>query len=206
MKKVLLVACVTVLCQLATQAQTLKTFFGDKTQNLTYLGVDFTQARYLGETALNAADFRDKMVPSFNDVVVNESKKFDVAEAFNHPVTNDLSQVTKINAGLDESKLKSDNVADFSRLKDADIQQVASHYSGKGVGLLFVIEGLDKGQKKGSLYVVLIDLDKKKVLKSQRYIHEPQGFGMRNYWLNLIYKTLQDFKKGEYKAWAASNS
>lgn len=206
MKKVLLAACAIVLCQVAVQAQTLKAFFGDKTQQLTYLGADFSQARYLGETALNAADFRDRTVPSFNDVVVNESKKFDIVEAFNHPVTNDLSQVTKINAGLDENKLKSDNSADFDRLKDADIQKVAGHYSGKGVGLLFVIEGLDKGQKKGSLYVVLIDLDKKKVLLSQRYVHEPQGFGVRNYWLNLIYKTLQNVKKGDYKKWAAANS
>ncbi|HEY0272276.1 MAG TPA: hypothetical protein VGC22_03775 [Chitinophaga sp.] len=206
MKKFLLIAGFLLAGQLAVQAQALKTFFADSKANLTYLGVDFTQARYLGETALNTADFKSKVVPSFNDVIVNEAKKFDIAGAFRHPVKNDLTQVTKANEGLDEEKLKSSEATDFERLKDADIAKVAAHYSGSGVGLLFIMEAMDKGQKKGAVYAVLIDLDHKKVLLSQRYVHSAQGFTLRNYWLHVIYETINDIDNHDYKKWVSANS
>ncbi|PUZ30377.1 hypothetical protein GA0116948_101403 [Chitinophaga costaii] len=206
MKKILWAVCTLLLCQLAVQAQTLKTFFADDKATLTYLGVDFTQTRYLGETALNATDFISKVVPSYNDVVVNEVKKYDIAGAFHHPVKNELTQVTKFNEGISEDKLKSSDAADFERFKDADIAKIAAHYKGSGIGLLFIVEALDKGQKKGAIYAVLIDLSHKKVLLSQRYVQTGKGFTMRNYWLHVVYETINDIDNHDYKKWVKANS
>lgn len=196
----------TILCAASTQAQTLKTFLADKKAPLTYLGADFTQARYFGETALNETDFKEKVVPAMNDVIVNEPKKFDIAGSLRHDlVHNDLAQVTKHNAALDEKKLKTDNVADLERLKEKDIEKIAAGYTGKGVGLLFVVESLNKTAKEGFTYLVLIDLDTKKVLLSQRYKEDGKGFGLRNYWVHIFYSVLEDVDNHDYKHWLENN-
>jgi hypothetical protein len=186
-----------------SQAQTLKEFFNNGTP-LTYLGVDFTQARVIGEAVTEANDMRDRFFPSINNVIIGESKKYDIAGAFHTQVTSDLEVVKKRNATISIEKIKSENSADFSRLKPADIDKLVKSYdfSGKkGIGLLFVMDGMSKGEQAANVYVTLVDMNSKKVLLTEKMEGKAGGFGFRNYWVRTIYEVLKEIKNDKYSEW-----
>lgn len=194
-----------ILCGLsvAAKAQTLKEFFSNESTPLTYLGVDFSLARVQGESA-TANDMRDKF-EAINNVIVNEAKKYDIADAFNRSsVKNDLTAINKKNAAVNTESIKTENSADMSRLKPEDIARAVKSYdlSGhKGIGLVFIMEGMSKPEKEGYVYATLIDMSTKKVLHTERMREKAQGFGFRNYWAYTIYKALEGIDKHEYKTW-----
>lgn len=192
-------------------AQSLKDFFGSSETPLTYLGIDFTKAKLINYPNPNTMDIRDRIYGSINDVVVNEPKKYDFKSAFNKSnITNDLSAVREKNAKINAEEIVSTNTADYSRLKEADISAVVKALNiGKktGIGLLFVMEGMKKDDKKGdaSMWVVLIDMSSKKVLLTERIESRATGFGFRNYWASTIKETLDEIEKKKYKEWKSKS-
>jgi hypothetical protein len=190
-------------------AQTLKDFFNNSETPLTYLGIDFTKAKLINEAGGNPMDIRNRLYNSINDVVVNEPKKYDIAGAFHkNSVTSDLTAVKAKNEKINAEEIMSSNTADFNRLKETDIAGMvkALAISGKkGIGLLFVMEGMKKEDKKAaaSVWAVLIDLQTKKVLLSERFENKAAGFGFRNFWSSTIKATIDDIEKDKYKEWKA---
>jgi hypothetical protein len=193
------------LCLINTNSygQTLKEFFKDKNVPLTYLGVDFSSATIEGEPA--AKELHDKY-ESINSVIVTEVKKYDVGGTFRRSSsTNDLDMITRLNDG--STVKKTNNIDDLEKnmLKPDDIKNHVKAYdlSGKkGVGLVFIIDGMSKTRKESTMYVTLIDLAKKKVLLAERLTGSTGGFGLRNYWLSPVYKVLNDIDKHKYDDWA----
>ncbi|HMK05654.1 MAG TPA: hypothetical protein VK489_15740 [Ferruginibacter sp.] len=191
-------------------SQTLNEFFNNSEMKLIYLGVDFTKARLINDPDANSFDYRNKLYPSINSLVINEPKNFDIAGAFHKSfVGSDIGAVRERNEKINAEEISSTNTEDFYRLKEADINAVVKglNISGKtGIGLLFVMEGMKRQGKAGdaSMYVVLIDMKVKKVLMSERFENKAKGFGSRNYWASPIKATLEDIKKKKYKEWKAT--
>src|SRR5918993_3302566 len=80
-------------------SQSAKEVFNNTETKLLYLGIDFTKARLIGDTAANATDIRDRQFQGINDVVVNEPKRYEIEKAFNRAaIEHDLSLVAKRNA------------------------------------------------------------------------------------------------------------
>jgi hypothetical protein len=185
-------------------AQTLKEFFSDETTPLTYLGVDFSATKIEGEAA-TGNEIVSKFEP-INSVIITESKKYDVAGSFKRAsVTNSLDAVKKLNTGVKPDDIKTDNVADVQKgLTPADIDKHVKMYdlSGKkGIGLVFIMDGMSKTNKEAHVYATLIDLSSKKVLLTERISGKAQGFGFRNYWAYTIYKVLNSIDHGKYTEW-----
>src|SRR5688572_24658962 len=103
-------------------SQSAKEIFNSGTP-ITYLGVDFTQARLINDAGASATDLKEKHFPGINQVVINEPKKYDLEKAFKKPITNDISVTEKVNANIDADKIKSSSSSDESRLDEAAIQQ-----------------------------------------------------------------------------------
>lgn len=187
-------------------AQTLKDFLSSSEVPLTYLGVDFTQAKVLNEIAANASDIRDRQYAAINQVIINEPKKYDFQKAFSKSVvTNDISLVNEKNGKIDAEKIIA---TEEPKLTKANIESVVKGYnfSGKkGIGLMFVMESMNKATATASMYVTLIDLSSKKVLLTERMTAKPAGFGFRNYWAKTVYEVLDDIKKSKYKDWKKEN-
>lgn len=186
--------------------QTLKEFFKDKNVPLTYLGVDFTSATIQGETA-TSEDISTKF-EAINTLIVTEVKKYDVGGAFKRTTTtNELDMIKKLNAAANVEKMKTINIGDLEKnmLKQEDVQKHIKAYdlSGKkGIGLIFIVDGMSKTNKEATMWVTLIDLAKKKVLLTQHMTGKAQGFGLRNYWAYTVYKVLNDIDKHKYNDWA----
>jgi hypothetical protein len=188
-------------------AQTLKDFFNNSETPLTYLGVDFTKAKLINDPGGNPMDIRNRLYNSINQVVVAEPKKYDIAGAFRKSaVTSDLTAVTAANEKINAEQIMSSSTADFNRLKADDIAGVvkALGINGKkGIGLLFVMEGMKKEEKNAaaSVWTVLIDMQSKKVLLTERLESKPAGFGFRNFWASTIKGTLDAIEKRKYSEW-----
>lgn len=190
-------------------SQTAKDIFNSTDMNVTYLGIDFTQAKVINDASAVGPDLKDRHFPGINQVVVNEPKKYDLAAAFKKSITNDISVTEKANATIDADKIKSASTSDDGRLKAADIQNVVNNYdlSGKkGVGLVFIVEAFNKTAERGSIYVTFIDMATKKVLFTERMTGKAGGFGQRNYWAKTVYEVLDDVKKSKYKEWKNKNA
>lgn len=169
---------------------------------ITWLGLDFTMCRFIGDAhqfkdagEITPADMREKYFPAWNQLFINEQKKYDVAKYVRRDAVDyaiDVTAKANDHAGKD---IFSNNPSDFSRLSQADIEKAVKGYNfqgKKGVGLLFFVEGMSKGQEKASAWVTYVDMDKKRVLKTERITGKAGGFGFRNYWAKAFLNILKD--------------
>ncbi|MBC9932569.1 hypothetical protein [Chitinophaga qingshengii] len=185
----------------ATQAQKLKNFLDNTDTPFTWLGVDFTQARLLGDAAASPADIT-RHFAGINDVIRNEPKKYDVPGAFKRSkVDFDVSETNERNASVNTDKIKSEDAADYNRLKPEDITKLVKGYKfgdRKGIGVLFVMEAMSKTEKEAAMYVTVVDMGSRSVLMTERMTGKAQGFGFRNYWAYTVHKVLEHI---DYKKW-----
>jgi hypothetical protein len=191
---------------LSTQAQTLKEFYNNDTIPLIYLGTDFSLVKVQGENAI-ASEMPAKF-EKINNIIVNEVKKYDIADAFKRShVINDVAVVNKLNAAINIEKLKVDDVATMEKdsIRTADIAKHVKSYdlSGKkGIGLVFIVDAMSKTNKEATIFVTLVNLSNKKVLFTEKMSGKVQfGFSFPNYWVVSIYKILGSIEKHEYSNW-----
>ncbi|HTJ11426.1 MAG TPA: hypothetical protein VL547_05360 [Dinghuibacter sp.] len=210
MNKTLLIACFLVLSGVA-QAQTLKDFFANESMNVTYLGLDFSLARVINDPGANGENMVDKVFPSMNDLTVKEVKKFDVAGAFRHKtLDHDFTGVTAHNANISKDALISSNTADATRLKEADIKALVSNLDmggKKGIGIVFIVEAMDKSDRKFVVWPTIVNMDTHTVLITERINGKTgNGFGERNFWASGLKDAFDDIDGYKYKEWKKAHS
>jgi hypothetical protein len=190
----------------AAFAQTAKDVFNSSETNVLYLGIDFTKARLIDDATANEMDIRERQFAGINDLVVTETKKYDLAGAFHKSnVDHDLGLVAKRNDKVNAEEIKSISSGDFHRLKEDDINTLVKGFDfadKKGVGLLFVVEAMSKSEKAAAVWVTLIDMKSRKVLMTERIESKTSmAFGFRNYWASSIKNLIETIEKKKYKEW-----
>ncbi|MBC7891267.1 MAG: hypothetical protein H7Y12_03565 [Sphingobacteriaceae bacterium] len=187
-------------------AQTAKEVF-NSSEPITYLGVDFSDVKFLGESAADVDAIKNKWFAAINDVVVNEPKKYDLKKAFQKSdVPSDLSFVTAKNATADASKIISFKSEDYSRFTPATIASKVKEYNfggKKGVGLLFITEAWNKNTKEASMYVTLLDMGSRRVIFTERMTGSGRGFGFRNFWVHPVLDVIEQIERRKLKEWKA---
>ncbi|MGE7776907.1 hypothetical protein [Chitinophaga caseinilytica] len=196
----------------AANAQTAKDVFDTETK-LTWIGLDWTKTRLIGDAAAKADQIVEKNFVEVNQKVVNEYKKFDVAKAFRRSeVSTDIGPVNKRTAKIDPDNLLSDNSDDYQHLKPEDITTLVKgfDFNGKtGIGIVWFVEGINKTKKEMSAYVTLVDMKTKKVLFTERMVGKMGGkfgvaFGYANMYLSGVKSILDDIEKDKYKEWKST--
>lgn len=202
----MLLVCVCVASFLGANAQSAKDIFS--ADAITYLGVDFTKAKLMGEPAAYMPDVKNKHFPAISALPIVEPKKYKLDEYFHvATVTDDLSVSDARNAKISEDQIKSTDAGDMSRLTEKDIQAIAPSYKlagKKGIGVVFIVEALSKTVEKGAAWVTYVDLATGKLLLTKRMEGKVGGFGFKNYYAKVIYNIMQDIKS-DYKKWKAEN-
>ena len=196
------------LCLNGVFAQTLKDVFTNSETPVFYLGIDFTQTKLIDDATANEMDIRDRQYNAINDLIVAESKKYDLAGAFHKSeIDHDLGYVAKKNEKANAEAIKSTNTADFHRFKEDDVAKIVSSYDfsdKSGIGLLFVTEALSKSKKAAAVWVTLLDMKTKKVLMTERMegsVGRFGGFGFRNYWASPFKDIIDAIEKKKYSEW-----
>ncbi|NJM24964.1 MAG: hypothetical protein HC859_05085 [Bacteroidia bacterium] len=145
------------------------------------------------------------LLERWNDLIINEPDKYDVAGAIAKKEVINAIEVTKnMNANVDPTELFSEKSADFLHLKPADVESIIGNYDFanlSGIGLMFVVESFNKINEQASVYVAFIDLSSGQIIFTERVQAAPRGFGMRNYWAGAIFEMLSKMKKKEFELW-----
>lgn len=192
------------VCELS-YAQTMQDIF-DRKAKVTWVGLDFSQAKFIGDRErLGSTSDVQKLIEAWNDLMIKEKSKFDVAGAIDKPKVEEALEVTKEhNANLDVTEMFSNDVKDYFRFKPDDIIAIVNDYDFKGLsglGVMFNVESFSKLNEEGSIWVTFINLGTKEVFFSERMTGKPSGFGMRNYWAGAIYNIIKAMEKKEFEMW-----
>lgn len=161
---------------------------------ITFYGTDFSKAKVYG-----AKETAGEFVVAFeqiNNLFITEPKKYNIAKAFKKEVNAvDISGVKARIAKIDKKELFT--TASHNELSDKDIQDIVRSLSikeGKGTGLIFISEFLDKPANRGYYYIVFFDTKSREIIDSWKTSGKAQGFGLRNYWAGSIYRMMKDVK------------
>lgn len=171
---------------------------------VTWLGLDYSELQLIrDDEKITEQELQDKYFPGWNELVLNEPAKYDIAKAIDH---DDISYYTDaVNAVNSSAKgsFITDDVKAFTHLDEARVKQMVKKYNLKGktgLGLVFIVEAMDKAQKEASIWVTFIKMDTKEVLLTKPVIGASGGFGFRNYWAGSINKVLKALP-GYMKKW-----
>jgi hypothetical protein len=173
---------------------------------VTWLGLDFTSAKLIGdrERLGSESDVRH-LLDAWNDLILAEQDKFDVAKAIGRAKVDNVIDVTKQhNAELDVMSMFSDNERDYLHIKVSDVEEIIAGYDFKdlsGIGLMFNVESFNKINVEGSVWITFINLGTKEVLFTERLVAPPSGMGMRNYWAGCLYEIITKIRKKEFEMW-----
>ena len=163
--------------------------------SMTFYGIDFSKGRVYG-----AADEPEKLRKAFGDInmlFIMEPEKYDVAKFVGKPM-NDIriDAVTNMNDTIPLDSIKT--VVKGHTLSDTVIAQSVKDLSivsyEHGMGLVMIMETLNKPAELGTFAFVLFDIDTRKVISHWKLSGQPGGFGLRNYWARSVYEALEKVK------------
>ena len=183
-----------------------------KEAKTTWLGIDFSRLQFEGDFtqfkdagAMSPLEIRDKYFESWNGLIRDEPKKFNLEDALQkNEVTREVDFFKSINA---RSNPKS--VSSSTQFSQADIKKYVSGYNltGKtGYGALMIAESFRKEAKEGTFHFVVVDLASRRIVAQERIVAEAGGFGIRNYWAGAINDAIKEVKKTYYKKWMKNQS
>ncbi|MFT3909612.1 MAG: hypothetical protein QM737_09320 [Ferruginibacter sp.] len=191
----------------SVSAQTKEDITGG-TAEITWLGIDFSQLKYIGTASqfgeageITNQSLRDKYFPAWNNLFINEQKKYNVAKVVHRTEVKYALDVTeKTNSGL-KGDFFTNSPDDYGKMDEAKLESLVKGYNfqGKtGIGLIFFADGMSKGKEEGSAWVAYVDMKGKKVLMSKHLTGKVGGIGLKNYWAKAFYNILKD---SDYTDW-----
>jgi hypothetical protein len=183
------------------QSQTVQDLFQQSDMKVSYLGIgNFAEFFEAGEK--NVMEIRDTYFRRWNMVVLNERQKYDIGGMLRKDnIYYDIEMITAINDRTNLDGIESYNSEKFT---EEDIQAFVSQYNleGKdGIGVVFIAECLNKSAEEAIFHFVVMNMNTREILLQRRLRGEPQGFGLKNYWINSVYRIIQDIKYYYYNEW-----
>jgi hypothetical protein len=192
---------------ITSNAQTFSDVFDPKTQ-ITWLGIDFTALKVIGDREAWANKTPNEMFDAWNKLMIAEREKYNVEKALHRDeVRYAVDVALDHNAALNVTDLFADVASSEFLLRQNNIQAIINTYNFKshsGIGLLFIAESFDKTAMRATFWVTFINMDTRQILFTQKMTNPPGGFGLRNFWASPVYAILKKIDKSEYKSWQKS--
>lgn len=163
--------------------------------SIKFFGIDFSHAKVYGAT-----ETPDQFKVAFNrinELFIIEAKKYDIGKRIKKEVSEiSLDAVNQLNSQINSNDLMTTNKQ--YALDDQQIKQEIQSLPIKekeGVGIIFIAELLNKADAKATYKTVFFNLSSKEVIDIRSVSGKARGFGLRNYWANSIYRSLNMLKK-----------
>jgi hypothetical protein len=186
------------------KAQTVKDIFSDATP-VTYLGIDFSNAKFYGDPGTVDGNEMVNITKQINDIIVNEyEKKYNIAAAIKHTSIDLKIELTdKLNVNIDGKTFITNNPGDVNKITEESIKKIVGKYktSGKGIGMIFIVDNMNKPKNETVAWVTFFGLANKKVLLTEKLTSKAAGFGFRNFWTKPFYDMIKDIKTTYYTKW-----
>lgn len=192
-----------------SHAQTLEDVFGRSDIKITYLGIDFSHVKLIGNFSeflaageRNPMEIRNVYFPRWNMVVLDEREKYDLAGMLRkYDIYYDIDMISYLNSRTSPVNLETYNPV---RYTEDEVREFVSLYEleGKdGIGIVFIAESLSKSSEEAYFHFVILDMSTGEVLFQRRLRGEPNGFGLRNYWINALHRIINDIKYYYFDEW-----
>lgn len=193
------------VASLNVSAQSKSDVFNKETE-ITWLGLDFSHAKLLGDREKYGSESDVKhLMNAWNELILNEPDKYNVAKAVGRSKVEKATDVTTDRNGeVDVQAMFTNDQKDYLHIQPSDIDGIVSSFDFKGktgIGLVFIVETFSKPNEEGSIYVTFVNMGSKETLFSERLTAEPKGFGMRNFWAGCVYGVLTKMQKKEFESW-----
>ena len=193
MKKILFSLAIAAICFSAAAQKKTSPLAG--LGSMIFYGIDFSKGRVYGAT-----DEPEKLRKAFGDInmlFITEPAKYNVAKFVGKPM-NDIrvDAVTNMNDTVPLDSIKT--IVKGHTISDSTIAQTVRDLGivsyNHGMGLVIIMETLDKPAELGTFVFVLFDIDTRKVISHWKLSGTPAGFGVRNYWAHSVYEALEKVK------------
>ena len=186
---------------ISVNAQSVRDIFSSKYANITFLGLDFTRANFIGSDFSNPQMIKEKYFKEWSEILMAESK-YDLKSPLRKANINfDFSIIANRNNSVLPEKLV---VYDPTFLTIEDLTLMIKDYetgSKTGIGLTFIVNLFDGTKEKSVIHVVFFDMATKKILLLETMRGEPGGSGTRNFWANSIANIISTIEATQYKLW-----
>ena len=179
--------------------------FGQRSMNdflnnrcdVVWLGLDFSKARMIGsEGFTDPVKIKDYYLNVWNNLMMTEADKYNWPKALmTSNLIIDYGPVEPRNATVNEKTMVINSSHTISEADVMDAVKKLKPVQKDGIGVVIVIEALDKGQAQGRGHIAFFDLGSKKLLHSQPVSGKASGFGFRNYWASSFHGMMQETQK-----------
>ncbi|RYY16710.1 MAG: hypothetical protein EOO36_10785 [Cytophagaceae bacterium] len=195
------------LASLAASAQTFGEFLTNPELPVTFMGADYSAVRYYGPPLTVDAGEMKGLFIKINDLLVQESGKYDIASALRrkNPPNYAIFLAESVNQRLDTTTLiVPRGQAPRPAFTVQTIERMVGQYNypagSAGVGLVLVVESIEKNEEQEVFWATFVDMSTKRLLYTEKMGGTGNGFGFRNHWahgLNDGIKTM----KSHYGQW-----
>lgn len=203
MKKLssILVVALVAIFSLASTSPANKVFTSSQ---FVWCGLDFSAVKCIGAEGFNEPDqVKDRFFDSWNQLILNESEKYDVAKFYQKEL--DINALSVVNERNLLPKVEDLVIEDSYTFKEGQLQDIIQAYelaeTKEGLGVVHVVESLNKKTELAAVHVVFFDIATKEILWTKKYYGAAAGFGFRNYWakayLNVMRLSGIDFRKAQ---------
>ena len=163
--------------------------------SMTFYGIDFSKGRVYGAT-----DEPEKLRKAFGDInmlFITEPEKYNVAKFVGKPMNEiRIDAVTNMNDTIPLDSIKT--IVKGHTISDSTIAQTVRDLSivsyNHGMGLVMIMQTLDKPGELGTFIFVLFDIDTRNIISHWTLSGVPAGFGLRNYWAHSVHEALGKVK------------
>ncbi|MEI7596274.1 MAG: hypothetical protein WCK02_11040 [Bacteroidota bacterium] len=195
-------ALITIICFLSLSSYSQKYQRIKDAKEITYFGLDFTKTKFRGlENYFQDLDkIKNTFFSEWNILIMQEKEKYNLEKAFNKEKVS-LNVSKAIERNKERSMANIITIDEYSIPAD-DIKKIVKNYSIEGgdIGLVFVVESLDKIDQEVSIWITFFDIKTKEVLLSKLVTGKAGGIAFKNYWAGGIYQIIKQCPK-QYKSW-----
>lgn len=178
-------------------------FLNDR--EILWLGIDFSKARFTKKDFNITQEVLRYYLNEWNLLIISDQKKYDIRLSFRKPVMSyDLSLISKCNKTVKINNILHENIT----LNDLQSEESICNYvrtlempQQHRFALMFIVESFDTNSKTGSVWVVVTETSSKEPVLCEKFIKNPSGFGVKNYWARIFYNVLFDIKSYAFCRW-----
>ncbi len=204
MKKIVLIIVLILSLQNLLAQKAMSKLFDNKTK-IVFLGLDFTQAKFIGKEGFkDSYKLKTYYLTNWNALLEEEYAKYNLplnALKARHYETN-TSDLMVLNDEIDDIEDRIINGSYY--IDEKDVNKSVRKYrltQHKGIGISFVVESFNKSLEEAVIWVTFINLNNGAMLYTERMVGKAQGFGLRNYWAGTFTDIIEQIKVSRYKVW-----
>jgi len=183
-----------------SNGQTKSDIFSNSKTPITWLGIDFSKAIYIGDPGTVSPDEMKGLFTKINMLIISEPDKYDIKKYFNKSTVEiNITYTEENNKSIESDKLYSLNSKDYQKNNGSIVKTVVDKYkfedSEKGIGLIFIVDGMNKMIEEASMWVTFVNMETKEIVFTERLTGTAEGFGFRNHWAGAVYDVMKKVKK-----------